>query len=169
MVAVIFAAELLLRSVVQPNYIFSFFFWLDVVAVGSIVPDVLPLFESKDDDDEGERRAANAKPHADAASAIAPSSPVSSPSTPTPLCPGDTDAAARAGRIARAGTKVGRMLRLLRIVRVIKLLFLSAHGRQSQADVKYNSSALGKELKSRISKITIVFILSLLIGDALLR
>jgi hypothetical protein len=54
-------------------------------------------------------------------------------------------------------------------VRVVKLLFLSARGRQNQPDVQYNSSALGKELKGRISKITIVFILSLLIGDALLK
>jgi hypothetical protein len=50
-VALIFAAELLLRSVAQQNYIFSFFFWLDVLAVGSIAPDVLPLFESEDDDE----------------------------------------------------------------------------------------------------------------------
>jgi hypothetical protein len=55
-VAAIFAAELLLRSVVQPNYIFSFFFWLDVVAVGSIVPDVLPIFDSKDGAEKGKSR-----------------------------------------------------------------------------------------------------------------
>jgi hypothetical protein len=98
--------------------------------------------------------------------------PSHAPSPHPPLCisvrPGDTDAAARAGRIARAGARVGRLLRLLRVVRVIKILFLSARGRYGQADA-YQSSALGKELKSRISKITIVFILSLLIGDALLK
>jgi len=52
---------------------------------------------------------------------------------------------------------------------VIKLFFLNTRGRQSDAEAMYNPSALGKELKARISKITILFILSLLIGDALLK
>jgi len=34
----------LVRSAVQDAYIRSFYFWLDVVAAGAMVPDCMPLF-----------------------------------------------------------------------------------------------------------------------------
>mmetsp|Transcript_5252 Transcript_5252/g.11424 ORF Transcript_5252/g.11424 Transcript_5252/m.11424 type:complete len:929 (-) Transcript_5252:902-3688(-) len=47
-VASIFTIELLLRSIVQRGYANSFFFWLDIIAIGSMIFDFLPLFQSND-------------------------------------------------------------------------------------------------------------------------
>jgi len=133
--ALLFFIELMLRSFVQRGYLFSFFFWLDIVAVGSMVLDFLPLFQSGGD-----------------------------------FAAEDASSAARAGRAARAGTKVGRLLRLLRIVRVLKLFLASRKRKQENlVDVKeYTPSELGKELKNRISKKSILFVLFLLVGEAFL-
>jgi len=49
-VAMLFAVELIARAVVVPRYFNSFFFWLDIVAVASMVTDFLPVMVKEDDD-----------------------------------------------------------------------------------------------------------------------
>lgn len=42
-VCILFAIELCMRTGAQKGYPYSFYFWLDIVAVASMVPDFLPL------------------------------------------------------------------------------------------------------------------------------
>ena len=47
-VAILFSMELIARSFVQRGYLNSFFFWLDIIAVASMIFDFLPLFQTQD-------------------------------------------------------------------------------------------------------------------------
>ena len=51
----IFTIDLVLRSWCQAKYLYSFFFWLDLVSVGSMVLDVMPLFQGSGEGGEAEQ------------------------------------------------------------------------------------------------------------------
>lgn len=89
---VVFAAELTINCVIHQEYKNSFFFWLDLVATLSLIPDipwiVQPMYALYGGDES--TNSGNAS-------------------------------MARAGRAARAGTRAGRIIRLVRLVKLVNL------------------------------------------------
>merc|ERR1719326_2528998 len=97
----IFTVEIIAFSGGKPEYLFGFFFWLDIMATVTLILDVTPIAEmafgdsiSKAGSEGGGGRGGGA----------------------------DSTEAARAARMSRAGTKAGRVVRLIRLLRLIKML-----------------------------------------------
>lgn len=102
----LFLIELTLASIGQPDYLGSFFFWLDLISTLSIITDIPPIMDAMTgagDAAEGESEDA-----------------------------GDAASLARASRGARIGTKAGRMTRVIRLIRLIRVVKLYKSATQAQ-------------------------------------
>ena len=88
---VAFLLELILSCIGKPDYPWSFFFWLDIVSLISMIFDVYFIIEIF----WGENSALN--------------------------IPTDATNVARAGRASRVGTKAGRLIKLMRLIRLIRV------------------------------------------------
>jgi len=88
-----FATELTINSIIQEGYKWSFFFWLDLVATLSLVPDIKYFID--------------------------PVNFLLGIDTSTSSV---NATAARAGRASRAGTRAGRIVRLVRLVRLVRVV-----------------------------------------------
>lgn len=89
----IFMAELIFSSFVQNKYLWKFFFWLDLVAALSLIPDIPYIWDKITGVDSN-------SDNTDAQ---------------------DSLTVARAARSARAGTKAGRIVRFVRLIRLIRV------------------------------------------------
>lgn len=43
---VLFSAEIFINSMVQPDFKYSFFFWLDIIATLSLIPDIIWIMDA---------------------------------------------------------------------------------------------------------------------------
>lgn len=109
----LFLIELTLASIGQPDYLGSFFFWLDLISTLSIITDIPPIMDAM----TGSGGSATDEEENDA---------------------GDAASLARASRGARIGTKAGRMTRVIRLIRLIRVvkLYKSATQAQTKEDMK---------------------------------
>lgn len=89
-----FLIEVILGSLVKENYFLGFFFYLDVVATLSLIPDIGWLWDPIVGNEDSGNDAAQASQ------------------------------IARAGRASRAGTRAGRVIRILRVIRLIRIVKL---------------------------------------------
>ncbi|GBG24941.1 Hypothetical Protein FCC1311_011582 [Hondaea fermentalgiana] len=90
----VFSAEISSKCVVQPGFKYGFFFWLDVLATVSLIPDIPLIWDAV--------VASVENFGADA----------------------DDLTVTRAGRASRAGARAARMLRILRLVRLLRVFKL---------------------------------------------
>eukprot|EP00736_Rhodelphis_marinus_P008042 Rmarinus@m.13196 len=142
-VFVLFSVELLVASLAKPDYFLSFFWYLDLIAALSLIPDIpfliegiVELFGGSSADVEG-------------------------------------FTVARAGRAARAGTRAGRILRLVRVFRMMRLFKLfkvvtKAMRKEKEEDIKeeeetFQPSRVGKELTEKITRKVIFMVLAMLL------
>ena len=114
----LFLIELTLASIGQPDYLGSFFFWLDLISTLSIITDIPPIMDAM----TGAGGGTDAEGEGDDA--------------------GDAASLARASRGARIGTKAGRMTRVIRLIRLIRVvkLYKSATQAQVKEEQKLKSS-----------------------------
>jgi hypothetical protein len=96
-VLLLFVIEFVAFNVSKKHFLWGFFFWLDLVAVMSLLPDIdflwNPIFVGYGGDlDDGQAETGGA--------------------------------VARAGRASRAGTKAGRAIRIIRIIRLVRVVKL---------------------------------------------
>jgi len=147
-----FATELTLQAAVIEEYKWSFFFWLDVIATASLIPDIpwimdgiTGLFAGGTSEESG----------------------------------GSEDEAAQVGRTSRAGTRAGRIVRLVRLVRLIRVVNLTkfcSKEKTSELDQeaetgkkdapkgeRVQASRLGKILSEQTTRRVIVGVLSMMI------
>ena len=89
-----FGIEVVAASLAKENYWLGFFFWLDVVATVSLIPDIGWIWDPIVGENSGGTDAAQASQ------------------------------LARAGRASRAGTRAGRIIRIIRIIRLIRIVKL---------------------------------------------
>ena len=122
----LFSLELILASIAQKNYLFSFFFWLDLISTISLIQDIdfmfapiLALFNSEDDEDSSTTNGTGNK--ATTQSIVK---------------------AASAGRV----TRILRVVRIIRLIRIVKLYKTTMQTRDALAKKK-----LQKLLKNRKS------------------
>ena len=107
---IFFMLELILASIGNPDYLFGFFFWLDLVFSLSLITDIEPImdaFAGMGSNEEDET--------------------LSGGNT------SDTGSLVRASRGARIGTKAGRMTRVIRLIRLIRIVKLYKSANQAIA------------------------------------
>jgi len=145
----LFALELALASWAKPGFIFSFFWWLDLVATLSLIADI-PWFVDPISD-----ALTNAEEQEDTSAA------------------GDTATATRAGTRAGRIIRIVRVVRVIRLVRVVRLLKHLLHYREMRAKAEEGhgpvqhvkkanadeSSQTGRILSEQITKQTVIGVL----------
>ena len=96
---IFFSVEVIVASIFTDNYIFVFYFWLDLIATLSILMDINWLFQkfTKNSD--------FSVSNAQQASSLA-----------------------RSGRAARIGTRAARIARVVRLVRLVRIVKLYKSG-----------------------------------------
>jgi hypothetical protein len=142
-----FAVELVLSCWVKPGYFNSFYFWLDLIATVSLIPDIgwiwHPIIGQEDDSGDSSN---------------------------------DAEQIQNAGKASRAGTRTSRLIRIIRLVRLIRIVKLYKNAQNAltthdQAAV-YTSTAdlhipkesrVGKKLSDRTTKRVILLVLLLLL------
>eukprot|EP00357_Protocruzia_adherens_P001022 CAMPEP_0114995004 /NCGR_PEP_ID=MMETSP0216-20121206/13473_1 /TAXON_ID=223996 /ORGANISM="Protocruzia adherens, Strain Boccale" /LENGTH=951 /DNA_ID=CAMNT_0002358967 /DNA_START=34 /DNA_END=2889 /DNA_ORIENTATION=- len=120
-----FTLEIVLGCLGKDNYPLSFFFWLDVVATISLIPDIgwiwNEIVNTEDSSSAGSDNAEQA----------------------TQL--------ARAGRASRAGTRAGRIIRIVRMIRLIRIVKLYKHA-QDYMDESHHKQEQEKEENGAMSR-----------------
>lgn len=96
---VTFGIEILVCSVGKAEYLFGFFFYLDLVSTVTLILDITDISE----DLFGDSISKEGQDGSDAGGAQ------------------DSAEASRAARMSRAGTKAGRVVRLIRLIRLLRL------------------------------------------------
>lgn len=86
-----FLIELILCCIAKQGYRFSFFFWLDIISLGSMVSDIYFVVYLVVQKNVG------------------------------PVIPTHFTHVAHAGRATKIGTKAGRMLKLMRIIKIVRV------------------------------------------------
>lgn len=144
---VTFTLELVALSVCKKDYIFGFYFWLDLIATASLILDIQAvndaLFSTSSDGGGGGGT-------------------------------GDSATLARASRTSRAGTKAGRIVRLVRLVRIVKLYKqwtmkkeererAKLGGLMDDDLVELEESRVGKKLSELTTRRVIIGVLAMLV------
>lgn len=140
-----FTAEFLVYCICKLFYLWSFFFWLDLVAVLSLIPDIPWIWD-----------------------------PVLGSFTGGGSGAEEQDlTVARAGRASRAGTKAGRLVRFIRIIRLIRVVKLYKYFSKKKDDdddedeqesfsADLGGSKIGKELSEFTTRRVIIGVLMML-------
>ena len=103
--------ELILASIANPDYLFGFFFWLDLVSSASLITDIEPIMDAiSNTNSDLSLEDGNGSGNAS-----------------------DTGSIVRASRGARIGTKAGRMTRVIRLIRLIRIVKLYKSANQAIA------------------------------------
>ena len=119
---ILFAAEILLQTIVIDEFKYSFFFWLDIIATLSLIPDILWIT------DVLEVYILNSKPHDQRVNVIL----------------GQIQTDSDASRIL---TKVSKSLRLIRLIRIIKLYkYITKSGDDKDDDSHANKKKKKKKV-----------------------
>ncbi len=90
----LFTLEIVIASICKPDYIFGFYFWLDVISTVSLITDIGWIMNSILGQEGGIENAQQAAK------------------------------VARASRGARIGTRAGRIARVIRLIRLVRIVKL---------------------------------------------
>ena len=142
----LFSLELVISSIVKKDYLWSFYFWLDLIATMSMIPDIgwiwYPMVGIEDDGDSG----------------------------------GNASQIQKAGRASKAGTRTSRVIRIIRLIRLIRIVKLYKNAQtalknraQEDDDIEElqanmpMESRVGKRLSDLTTKRVIILVLALLL------
>lgn len=151
-----FAIEIMAFCGGKPEYLFGFFFWLDILSTVTLILDVTTISEKAFGDSISKASETDAGGGKGGA--------------------GDSAEAARAARMSRAGTKAGRVVRLIRLLRLIKMLkvlkkddknqFQSYPGEDWDDDEDSNvqESAVSKKLSEMTTRRVIILVLTIMLS-----
>lgn len=131
---VLFFVELMLNSIAKRDYLFSFYFWLDLLATLSLIPDIGWIWDPIVGTDDG---------NSQGTSAIQ---------------------AGRASRAGTKAGRVVRIVRLVRLIRIVKLYkhVGGQHGESSVKNTN-EPSQVGKHLSDLTIRRLIVLVLAMVI------
>jgi class 3 adenylate cyclase len=139
---IVFTVEIGLTCYSKPDYVFKFYFWLDLVSTISLIADMGVVLDGSE-----------------SASDTLTSSSAN----------GGNPAAAtlRVGRATRVGTKASRIVRIVRLVRLVRIVKLYKHakGKDEVEDLQEGKpSQIGKKMTEVTTKRLIVLVLLLLLA-----
>eukprot|EP00753_Platysulcus_tardus_P015585 PLAT5105.1.p1 GENE.PLAT5105.1~~PLAT5105.1.p1 ORF type:complete len:852 (+),score=467.46 PLAT5105.1:115-2670(+) len=138
---ILFTVELVLNSWAKPGFIFGFYFWLDLLATVSMLPDIGwiwdPLTQGGSTDAAGNDAAVRA---------------------------------GRASRLGTRAGRIVRVVRLVRLVRLAKLYKQVGSGDETEQEIvlRDEPSKVGKKLSDLTTRRVIIIVLGLLISLPLL-
>mmetsp|Transcript_99190 Transcript_99190/g.175907 ORF Transcript_99190/g.175907 Transcript_99190/m.175907 type:complete len:968 (+) Transcript_99190:131-3034(+) len=153
----LFALEIIAFCGGKPEYMFGFFFWLDILSTITLVMDVTTVGEKLFGDSISK---AGEEQEAGGGGGGA----------------GDSAEAARAARMSRAGTKAGRVVRLIRLLRLMKMLKVFKKDDKNQyqypgddwddddEDSKVQESAVSKKLSEMTTRRVIILVLTIMLS-----
>jgi class 3 adenylate cyclase len=165
---IIFSLEWMCNCLFKPAYLYSLFFWLDIMATMSLITDVTFIYEAifgemtaiSTIETVCQPAAAHVGTTADALMAVDSTSGT-----------GEIESTGRAARVASRTARVVRILRVLRVIRIFKLLkFLGRKSIVVEEDPKYlrnSTTKMGERLVERISHRVIMIVLVLFVGTIL--
>jgi class 3 adenylate cyclase len=147
----------------KPEYLFGFFFWLDILSTVTLILDVTVVGEQLFGDSISKASSSDDSSGGGGA--------------------GDSAEAARAARMSRAGTKAGRVVRLIRLLRLIKMLKVfkkdnHAHLKSypgddmfddDEDDANIQESAVSKKLSEMTTRRVIILVLTIMLSLPLFR
>lgn len=147
-VLMLFSLEFICFCIAKKNFLWGFFFWLDLVACLSLLPDIEFLW-----------------------------SPILEAFGGSIYGQADQDlSVARAGRASRAGTKAGRMFRVIRIIRLVRIAKLYKYCGSKSSKLKeedeeeeegfsgdISGSRIGNDLSEFIMRRVIIGVLLMLL------
>mmetsp|Transcript_76970 Transcript_76970/g.120298 ORF Transcript_76970/g.120298 Transcript_76970/m.120298 type:complete len:963 (+) Transcript_76970:85-2973(+) len=154
----VFGLEIIFFSGGKPDYLFGFFFWLDIISTVTLVLDITTINEELFGDSISKASDNAGSPSGDA---------------------GDSAEAARAARMSRAGTKAGRVVRLIRLLRLMKMLKVFSKKDASNQyhnypgddwdeddDEEHNvqESAVSKKLSEMTTRRVIILVLTIMLS-----
>jgi class 3 adenylate cyclase len=142
----LFSLELVISCIVKKDYLWSFYFWLDLIATLSMIPDIgwiwYPMIGIEEDGDSG----------------------------------GNASQIQKAGRASKAGTRTSRVIRIIRLIRLIRIVKLYKNAQtamknraQDDDDIEEFQaqmpieSRVGKKLSDLTIKRVIILVLILLL------
>lgn len=164
----VFLLEVVVRSFGQANYIYGFFFWLDILSTLTLVLDITMVSEMAFGDEISKIEAQeDSSEEGGGGGASAGSSSAE---------------AARAARMSRVGTKASRVVRLIRLIRLIKFVKCfdaekpqDAPGKSPRApgqDLDFDDddedmdkeSAVSKKLSEMTTRRVVILVLVIMLG-----
>lgn len=118
----VFAVEILLSTYAKPEYIFSFFFWLDLISTVTLLLDVGwisdVLFGTSSDDSGGS---------------------------------GNSEQIAKAAKASQVGTRAARVIRIIRLIRLIRIVKLYKAAEKERLRKDAEDKQKKKDLRKRIA------------------
>eukprot|EP00753_Platysulcus_tardus_P010626 PLAT2913.1.p2 GENE.PLAT2913.1~~PLAT2913.1.p2 ORF type:complete len:895 (+),score=492.34 PLAT2913.1:104-2788(+) len=130
----LFALELALNSLGKPRFLWSFFFWLDLLATVSLVADIGWIINLEEESSEAQ----------DGSAALRTGKA--------------TRAGSRAGRIVR----IVRLVRLVRLVKLYKHVKGEDDDEEEEVEAAHEPSKVGKRLSERTTRGLIILVLTML-------
>lgn len=133
----VFILEMFVQSVASPEYVFSFYFWLDIISTASIIPDIGWLFDELLQDDAGQD-AAEGLTHAKTS---------------------------RSGAKAARFVRVVRLVRMVRVIKLYKMAQKN-EGESEGEDLDISiggGSKVGKQLTEQTTRKVVMLILILVL------
>lgn len=152
----IFSLEIIVCCVGKAEYLFGFFFWLDIMSTMTLLLDVTTISEDL---------------FGDSISSLGEGTQGGGGGGSA----GDSAEAARAARMSRAGTKAGRVVRLIRLMRLLRLFKSfkkeTSHyhspgehlGFTDEVDEVEKESAVSKKLSEMTTRRVILLVLSIML------
>lgn len=140
----LFFIEYLISCYALPNYLFSFFFWLDLISVISMVLDIQWFYTFIINEISGN---------------LVPGSKIKAAAS-----------IAKAGRGAKIGSRAVKILRVLRIIRLVRISRLYkastklGKNKKGAIEPQLEESKIGKKLTELTTKRVIILVLSMIIG-----
>jgi ADP-sugar diphosphatase len=165
----LFALEWACQCLFKPDYIYSLFFWLDLLATASLITDVIFIYEAIFGDQVAietiEIMCVPASAHYG----------TTADDLMTQAGAGDAGQMARTGRAARVATRTARLIRIVRVLRVLRIFKLLKFFTQDKAgeekepenELRDSTTMMGAKLVERISHRVIVVVLVLFVGTVL--
>jgi class 3 adenylate cyclase len=139
---IVFAVEFGMLNWLKPKYTFGFYFWLDLVATLSLIPDVGWIW----DDVQG---------GGDIGGTMDDSS----------MSGMEQQAALKTSRVSRIGSRASRIVRIIRVIRLIRIAKLFRRPQVSKADPETQTqSEISTTLVEMITQRVVICVLMMLIG-----
>jgi hypothetical protein len=165
----IFGLEWAAQCMFKPDYTYSLFFWLDLLATISLITDVIFLsewiFGEVNNIETIQQVCVPAALHDGPAINLIQDADA-----------GSTGQMARTGRAARVATRTARLIRIVRVLRVLRVFKIfkffggfggagqGKDGEKGENELKSSTTKMGARLAERISQRVIIVVLSLFVG-----
>ena len=165
LIFLIFLIEFIAQCLFKPDYKYSLFFWLDLLATASLVTDVIFLYEAIFGEHLSLHFINTMCVDASAHEGMAADGVLGDGA-------GETGQMARTGRAARVASRTARLIRIVRVLRVLRVFKLlkffmakeDEEEKEKENELRDSTTMMGAKLVEKISQRVITVVLVLFVG-----